>query len=135
MSKSISKLRLILIILFVIDWIIFCVEVIPDLKIQYIPVLLYFFASILLIINKKWADLISLIIFTVFLVSLFSAGIQYCSEQNLNSVFVCSGKVFTILLNQKWSEIFFNILTVTSVLYLSTVLSKNLFNDKKLNLK
>ena len=143
MSKSFPKIRLVIIGLLLINWIIFGFNIIVEQK--YLPILrfifsyssafLYFIASILLIYRKKIADVISLIIFTICIISLFSSSITYCKQQNLNTVSSCSQSVFSILSNQGWIENSFYILATIIILYLAVSLLKSLFKKKELILK
>lgn len=130
MNKSFPMNRLIIISLLFIMWTIFAVETFPYSRVQIIPFLLCFTATILLIFRKRWTDFISFIIFTVNIIGLFTSAFAYCDEQKLNAINLCGRSVFHILLNLSYSENLFNMISAIAAVYLATILLKSLFKNE-----
>ncbi|HEY0427669.1 MAG TPA: hypothetical protein VGC76_07780 [Pyrinomonadaceae bacterium] len=143
-EKIIPKIRFAIFGLLLILWIFVVIDIVAEQR--YIPIsgfivlfsfpaLFYLIATFLLILRKRWADFVSLLFFTINLYRIVSGSIAYCQEQKLNTVTLCTKSVFMILSDRQWIDIFFNILSVVTILFLLTILLIDTFKKKDLELK
>lgn len=129
-----SKIRLLIIGLLFIYWTICGVYIFTEkyflsvskLLLFYIfPLLLYFIATALLILRKRWADITSLLIFLGSPVILVNNSISYCKSENLLTVSSCFWSVFEVLSNKHLVENFVDIFALIAIIFLLVSLFRN----------
>jgi len=143
MKEPFPKIRLVIISLLFIIWLAFGIYIVSEHKYtpflvflsKYEPAFFYFIASVLLFCRKRWIDLISLIIFLASPILLVSSSINYCKEQELFTMALCSESVFSILYNQDLLDNSIRMVSTITALYLAIILILSLFKKKDLEFR